>query len=110
MYQYLINQDDSPTKKICMEVKDPTKNLKFSLVPPTLCYLTNNNLAKRNESKSQKCCFCDCSEAIRHLFFLLSTCQDKLDSCYIATRLYDLYFRTERVCLKKFVNRHKKEL
>ena len=37
----------------------------FSSIPS----LTKDNLAKRNWHGSQKCCFCNCNETIKHLFF-----------------------------------------
>ena len=52
-----------------MEAENSTKNKNFLLVPSTMCYLTKDNLAKRNWSESKKCCFCDLNETIQHLFF-----------------------------------------
>ena len=52
-----------------MEAEDSFKNKDFLLVPSTRCYLTKDNLAKRNWSGSKKCCFCDLNETIQHLFF-----------------------------------------
>jgi hypothetical protein len=49
-----------------LESKNSSKNKDFAMASPIL---SEDNLAKRNWVGSQKYCFCDCNEIIKHLLF-----------------------------------------
>ena len=70
MYQFLINQGTPFRTKFIWKLKIPLiKIKKFIWYLQRGVILTKDNLTKRNWTESKKCCFCDCNETIKHIFF-----------------------------------------
>jgi hypothetical protein len=87
MYEYMINEGVPFNNKFIWKPKIPLKIKIFLWYLQRGVILTKDNLTKRNWVGSQKCCFCDCNETIKHLFF---NCQHAKHICrvvQIATRL-----------------------
>ena len=69
MYEFLINQCTLFRNKFIWKLKILLKIKIFIWYLQRGVILTKDNLAKRNWTRSTKCCFCDCNETIKHLFF-----------------------------------------
>ena len=69
MYEFLINQGTPFGNKFIWKLKIPLKIKNFIWYLQRGAILTKDNLAKRNWTGSTKCCFCNCNETIKHLFF-----------------------------------------
>jgi hypothetical protein len=68
MYLYLMNHNPHFTHKIIWSLKVPLKIKIFLWYLQHVVILTKDNLVKHNWKDSQKCCFCNCNETIKHLF------------------------------------------
>jgi hypothetical protein len=87
MYQYLINHNTHFSNKFIWKLKIPLKIKIFLWYVQQGVILTKDNLAKRNWTGSQNCCFCDCQETIKHLFFDCQRAKTIWKIVHIATRL-----------------------
>jgi hypothetical protein len=83
----MINHGVSFDNKIIWELKIPLKIKIFLWYLQRGVILTKDNLNKRNWVGSQKCCFCDCNETIKHLFFNCQHAKDIWRVFHIATGL-----------------------
>ena len=80
MYAYMTNQGTLFTNKFIWKLKLPLKIKIFLWYRQRGVILTKDNLAKRNQTTSQKYCFCDHNATIKHLFLLLP-CENYLEYC-----------------------------
>jgi hypothetical protein len=87
MYQYLMNQGTPFTNKFIWNLRIPLKIKIFLWYIQRGVILTKDNLAKRNWVGSQKCCFCDCNETIKHLFFDCQHAKTIWRTVHVATGL-----------------------
>jgi hypothetical protein len=87
MYEYMINQGVPFNNKFIWKLKIPLKIKIFLWYLQRGVILTKDNLTKRYWVGSQKCCFCDCNETIKHLFFNCQHAKDIWRVVQIATRL-----------------------
>ena len=69
MYLDLLNGHTKYLRKYIWKMKVPLKIKIFMWFLHRKVILTKDNLARRNWTGNQRCCFCDKDETIQHLFF-----------------------------------------
>ena len=69
MYSSLMEENTIPVNCVAWKLKVPLKIKIFLWYLNKGVILTKDNLIKRKWKGDAKCCFCNCDETIRHLFF-----------------------------------------
>jgi len=69
MYSSLMEENTIPVNCVAWKLKVPLKIKIFLWYLDKGVILTKDNLIKRKWKGDAKCCFCNCDETIRHLFF-----------------------------------------
>jgi hypothetical protein len=87
MYLHLLNQHAPFRHKFHWKLKIPIKIKIFFWYLQRGIILTKDNLVRKNWKESQKCCFCNANETIKHLLFNCHHAKQIWRIVYLATGL-----------------------
>jgi hypothetical protein len=87
MYLHLLNQHASFRHKFIWKLKIPLKIKIFFCYLQRAIILIKDNLAMKNWKGSQKCCFCNANETIKHLLLDCHHAKQIWRIAYFATGL-----------------------